>query len=91
VWLVVPGECSGLTAQKLTEDGVFLFENGVDAILYFGMRADPGLVRSVLGVPLSCSGDVMTLSPPGPCHGHVCTLKGLFQAGCLEGKGCIAA
>lgn len=46
-----PRPCDGLTAQKLADDGIFLYENGADAVLYFGTRVDPGLVQAVLGMP----------------------------------------
>ncbi|KAK9908279.1 hypothetical protein WJX75_005414 [Coccomyxa subellipsoidea] len=46
---IIPRSCDGLTAEKLRDDGIFLYENGADAVLFFGPRVDPGLVQAVLG------------------------------------------
>lgn len=49
MFVAVPRSCDGLTAEKLRDDGIFLYENGADAVLFFGPRVDPGLVQAVLG------------------------------------------
>ena len=44
-----PEACPGLTAEKLREDGVFLWTNGSEAILFFGQRVPPQLVHATIG------------------------------------------
>ena len=45
----VPEACPGLTAEKLREDGVFLWTNGSEAILFFGQRVPPQLIHATIG------------------------------------------
>ena len=51
----MPVECAGLTSEKLREEGAFLWENGAEAILFFGQRVPPELIRAAIGeaVPLA--------------------------------------
>lgn len=51
----MPVECAGLTSEKLREEGVFLWENGAEAILFFGQSVPPELIRATIGkaVPLA--------------------------------------
>ena len=45
----VPPECGGLTAEKLRDEGIFLWMNGSEAILFFGQRVAPQLIRATIG------------------------------------------
>lgn len=45
----VPEECSGLTSEKLRDEGVFLWANGAEAILFFGQRVAPQLIHATIG------------------------------------------
>lgn len=45
----VPEACPGLTAEKLREDGVFLWTNGSEAVLFFGQRVPPPLIHAIIG------------------------------------------
>jgi len=45
----VPPECGGLTAEKLRDEGIFLWLNGSEAILFFGQRVAPQLIHATIG------------------------------------------
>ena len=45
----VPNVCAGLTSEKLREDGIFLWTNGLEAILFFGQRVPPPLIHATVG------------------------------------------
>lgn len=60
----VPEDVLGLTAEKLRDDGIFLWENGAEAILWLGPRVPLALQQALIGwFPLQ------TFRPrTSPCH-----------------------
>jgi hypothetical protein len=46
----VPPDAAGLTAEKLREEGIFLWENGAEAILWLGPRVPLALQQALIGV-----------------------------------------
>ncbi len=45
----VPTPCNGLTSEKLREEGIFLWMNGSEAILFFGQGVPPPLIHATIG------------------------------------------
>ena len=50
--LKLPPAIQFLSASKLAEDGVYLLENGFEALLQFGERTAPELLMALLGSAL---------------------------------------
>ena len=97
----VPEACAGLTAEKLREDGIFLWTNGSEAILFFGQRVPPPLIHATIGA--STAGHAMLTSwqpvrlpderdQPGPHAGHLeGTLMAILKADHQQdGRKCIS-
>lgn len=43
-----------LTSEHITEDGIFLLENGKDALLYIGDRVNSSILDQLFGISLTC-------------------------------------
>ena len=43
-------EQMGLTAERLSSDGAFLLDNGVDIFMWFGRAVSPKLISSLFGL-----------------------------------------
>lgn len=41
------------TIEKVTDNGVYLLENGIYMFMYIGLTVDPGWVQAVFGVQVS--------------------------------------
>ena len=73
-----------LSSEKLEPDGVYLLENGVDALVYIGKEAPSAVVQDLLGALLTIVPLYFLYSgwtgPPGSCY--MWALPGWF--GCAQ-------
>ncbi|CAM9231187.1 unnamed protein product, partial [Laminaria digitata] len=49
------------TGNRLTTDGVFLLENGMEVFVWVGREANPSVVSALFGVPSFQGIDVTTV------------------------------
>lgn len=47
----IPSVADVTHAGRLSSDGVFLLENGVELLLWVGREANPAIISSLFGVP----------------------------------------
>ncbi|CAB1113207.1 unnamed protein product [Ectocarpus sp. CCAP 1310/34] len=56
-------EVSNLSAERLSSEGVFLLENGVELFLWVGRAANPAVVSALFGLPSLEGVDLTRLQP----------------------------
>ncbi len=61
----MPEALEMLSAQRVSEEGVYLLENGFEALLFFGQACPPAAMLAVLGAKLSYSHHLLLICDGG--------------------------